>query len=249
MFTNDLFTVKYSCNFFITAIRSQIHTGCGTKGLPNEIKDGHNGYTGGLPYDPEVFCIYVEPLMRVNTKLYERGLITNSSILIHTAIGPSNGLMPFYEYAGVSGVASSLSVIAEEIVEKEKKSGGKGPFTSGARGQTFTTVVTMKDLLDIIPDHIRILQMKTDMQGFDVTAMHSAGEHIKRIDEIFHECYGDNEVVEYKGAPVPNTYQNAKSLLEPFGFESGLSVNHDCNWRRKGVTRLPDRTYVGNFKN
>lgn len=187
--------------------------------------------------------------MRVNTKLYERGLITNSSILIHTAIGPSNGLMPFYEYAGVSGVASSLSVIAEEIVEKEKKSGGKGPFTSGARGQTFTTVVTMKDLLDIIPDHIRILQMKTDMQGFDVTAMHSAGEHIKRIDEIFHECYGDNEVVEYKGAPVPNTYQNAKSLLEPFGFESGLSVNHDCNWRRKGVTRLPDRTYVGNFKN
>jgi hypothetical protein len=31
--------------------------------------------------------------------------------------------MPFYEYAGVSGVASSLSMIADEILEKEKTAG------------------------------------------------------------------------------------------------------------------------------
>lgn len=221
--------------------------GCGMKGSPNEIKSGHNNADGGLPYDPEEFCIYVEPLMRVNTALYERGVVTNSSILIHTAIGPTNGLMPFYEYAGVSGVASSLSVIADEIVEKEVKNGSRGPFTAGARGQTFTTVVTLKDLLDIVPDHVRILEMKTDMQGFDVTAIQSAGEDIKRIDEIFHECYGDGEVIEYQGAPIPNTYQAAKALLEPFGFESGKAKKHDCNWRRKGVSRLPGRRYIGNF--
>ncbi|KAL7515953.1 hypothetical protein ACHAWX_001019 [Stephanocyclus meneghinianus] len=221
--------------------------GCGTKGLANEIKSGHNNADGGLPYDPEEFCIYVEPLMRVNTALYERGVITNSSISIHTAIGPTNGLMPFYEYAGVSGVASSLSVVADEIVEREVKNGSRGPFSSGARGQAFTTVVTLKELLDIIPDHIRILQMKTDMQGFDVTAIQSAGEDIKRIDEIFHECYGDGELVEYEGAPIPNTYQAAKALLEPFGFESGKSKKHDCNWRRRGVSRLSGKRYIGNF--
>jgi hypothetical protein len=39
----------------------------------------------------------------------------------------------------------------------------------------------MKDLLNIIPNHIRILELKTAMQGFDVTAMHTAGEDIKGI--------------------------------------------------------------------
>lgn len=234
----ELFSIFFSIS---------IHTGCGTKGTAAEVKGGHNNNDGGLPYDPEVFCIYVEPLMRVNTALIERGQITNSTILIHTAIGPTAGLMPFYEYAGTSGVASSLSMIADELLEKEKAGGGQGPFTAGARGQTFTTVVTMKDLLDIIPDHIRILDMKTDMQGFDVTAMHSAGEQIKRIDEIYHECYGDGEAVEYNGAPIPNTYQEAKLLLEPFGFESGKERKHDCNWRRKGVTRLPGRRYIGKW--
>jgi hypothetical protein len=33
--------------------------------------------------------------------------------------------MPFYEYAGVSGVASSLSMIADEVVEREKRVGAR----------------------------------------------------------------------------------------------------------------------------
>ena len=64
----------------------------------------------------------------------------------------------------------------------------------------------MKDLLDIIPEHVRILALKTDMQGFDVTAIKSAGEDIRRIDEILHECIGDDEELEYDAAPVPNTF-------------------------------------------
>lgn len=210
------------------------------------MKGGHNN-DGGLPYDPEVFCVYVEPLMRVNKGLHERGLITNTSILIHTAVGPEKGLSPFYEYAGVSGVASSLSAINEEIVEREVKGGSNGPFTAGARGQSFTTTVTLKDLLDIIPDRVRILQMKTDMQGFDVAAIRSAGRDIRRVDEIYHECYGDGDIVEYKGAPVDNTFRNAQALLEPLGFEAGNDRRHDCNWRRKGSVRLPGKKYLGRF--
>jgi len=221
--------------------------GCGTKGTKGEIKNGHGGNDGGLPYDPEVFCVMVEPLLRVVTGVHERGQVTNTSIMIHTAVGPSRGLAPFYEYAGVSGVASSLSVINEVLVEREVASGAKGPYSAGARGQTFSTTVTLKDILDIIPDRVRILQMKTDMQGFDVTAIRSAGKDVARIDEIYHECYGDGEINMYEGAPVPNTYQNAKAILEPYGFESGKERAHDCNWRRKGAVRLPGRKYIGNW--
>jgi len=221
--------------------------GCGTKGTKNEIKSGHNN-GGGLAYNSEVFCVYVEPLMRVNTALHERGSITNSSILIHAAVSDSRGLAPFYEYAGVSGVASSLTTVDEKVLADEKEGGSKGPYTSGARGQSWTTVITLKDVLDIIPKHVRILELKTDMQGFDVTAIKSAGEDIQRIDEIYHECYGDDEDEVYTKVPTPNTFSSAKKYLEQFGFEAGNSRKHDCNWRRKGVTRMPGMVYIGNFK-
>ena len=221
--------------------------GCGTKGLKNEITSGHNN-GGGLPYDPEVFCIYVEPLMRVNSALYERGLVTNSSVLIHAAVSDRRGLAPFHEYGGVSGVASSLSVVDENVLQKETESGVKGPYIAGARGQSWTTVITLKDVLDIVPSRVRILQMKTDMQGYDVTAIRSAGEDIVRIDEIFHECYGDGEEEVYTTVPAPNTFREARDHLERFGFEAGASRRHDCNWRRKGATRVPGMVYIGNFK-
>lgn len=220
--------------------------GCGTKGLANEIKSGHNNQ-GGLAYDPEVYCVYIEPLMRVNRALHDRGLITNSSILIHAAVSNTHGLAPFYEYAGESGVASSLTTVDEKMIEREREGGGKGPYTSGSRGQSWTTIITLKDVLSIIPEHIRILQMKTDMQGFDVTAIKSAGDDIVRIDEIFHECFGDGEDEVYTKVPTPNTFREARDHLEKFGFEPGNSRKHDCNWRRRGVIRVPGMLYIGNF--
>lgn len=220
--------------------------GCGTKGTKHEITSGHNN-KGGLEYNSEVFCIYVEQLMRVNAALYERGLITDSSILIHAAVSNFRGLAPFYEYAGVSGVASSLMTVNEEVVADEEKRGGQGPYTSGERGQSWTTVITLKDVLDIIPKHVRIIELKTDMQGFDVTAIKSAGEDIKRIDEIFHECYGDSEQEIYNTVPTPNMFSAAREHLVPLGFEAGTSRSHDCNWRRTGVARVPNMVYIGNF--
>ena len=103
-------------------------------------------------------------------------------------------------------------------------------------------------MLDIIPKHVRILELKTDMQGFDVTAIKSAGEDIQRIDEIYHECYGDDKDAVFTKVPTQNTFSSAKKYLEQFGFEAGNSHKHDCNWRRKGVTRMPGMVYIGNFK-
>ena len=64
--------------------------------------------------------MYIEPLMRVNRALHDRGLITNSSILIHAAVSNTHGLAPFYEYAGESGVASSLTTVDEKMIAREK---------------------------------------------------------------------------------------------------------------------------------
>ena len=44
-------------------------------------------------------------------------------------------------------------------------------------------------LLDAIPDHIQILQLHTDMQGYDFLAIKSAGLSIRRIPKLQTEVH------------------------------------------------------------
>ena len=202
-----------------------------------------------LVHDQRFFCIYVEPLARVNHRLYESGKITNMSLLIHGAVSDQPGLAPFYEYAGVSGVASSLSQVTEQTAKKEE--GKRGPYVHGKGvGLSATAVLTLKHILDAIPKHLRILQMKTDMQGHDFRAIRSAGDALRRIDEIYNECTGEGYDVIYQNED--NRYTDMAPYMQALGFESGKSRSHDCNWRRvdgngRAPERIPGAPYIGKF--
>jgi len=213
--------------------------GCG---VGKGTMSGHE-HTGGEDYDPTVFCIYVEPLTRVTKALVERNLITNSSLLVHAAVSLYPGLLPFYEYAGVSGVASSLSPVREHTKTRE----GNAPYTVGAGQVSAVPVITLKHILDAIPSSIRILQLKTDMQGHDFRALRSAGSSLRRIDEILHECTGAGQDKIYENED--NSYEDVLGYMTSHGFESGAQKSHDCNWRRldddgNPVQRVPGHVYI-----
>jgi hypothetical protein len=60
-----------------------------------------------MKYDPEVFCIVVEPLFRVHKALRQRGYANNQTHLIVAAVSGRPGVASFFEYAGTSCVFGS----------------------------------------------------------------------------------------------------------------------------------------------
>ena len=73
----------------------------------------------------------------------------------------------------------------------------------------FVPVLTLKDLLDVIPIDIEITFLKTDMQGSDFAALKSAGNSLRRVERIQSEVYC-NGAITYAGA------QNDYFLFENF---------------------------------
>jgi hypothetical protein len=61
--------------------------------------------------------------------------------------------------AGTYGAASSLSP-----VNSNSEVAKTAPFTVGARGVSAVPVITLQMLLAAIPPHLRIVNLKTDMQ-------------------------------------------------------------------------------------
>eukprot|EP00467_Chlorarachnion_reptans_P019671 CAMPEP_0114534414 /NCGR_PEP_ID=MMETSP0109-20121206/27826_1 /TAXON_ID=29199 /ORGANISM="Chlorarachnion reptans, Strain CCCM449" /LENGTH=353 /DNA_ID=CAMNT_0001717823 /DNA_START=30 /DNA_END=1091 /DNA_ORIENTATION=+ len=191
----------------------------------------------GLRYDPEIFCLHVEPLMRVHEALRKRGFDNNSTFLVHAAVSNVTGLAPFYEYAGKYGAASSLSKATPKTIAADKN----GPFTTGARGVSPTVVITLENLLDSIPKDIRILRLKTDMQGYDFTALQSAGEKLRRVESIYNECVPIGEENTYEN--IDNRLETWEATMDKLGFrlyrgDSNL-VDHDCYWVLKNSPLQP----------
>jgi len=209
--------------------------GCGTK---------------AFPYDPEVFCIYIDPLFRVNKQIRESELFNNATFMLLSAVSDVAGVAAFNEYAGTYGAASSLSPVSKDYIEKQDKlgNGKSAPYVNGARGQTAVTVLPLWSILLAVPPGIRILQIKTDMQGYDFKALNSGGELLKRVDEIYNECQGDGEDDIY--ANVNNRFSTWLPTMVKLGFASGDEKQHDCNWYRvdeDGTTprRVPGKPYEG----
>jgi hypothetical protein len=56
-------------------------------------------------------------------------------------------------------------------------------------GMEYVTIMPMDMLLNSIPEHIDIVWLKTDMQGFDLEAIKSAGRALLRVSKLSTEVY------------------------------------------------------------
>ena len=56
------------------------------------------------------------------------------------------------------------------------------------------------------------------MQGYDFLGLKSAGSQLRRVDEIWNECYGANEEDIYAG--VNNRFTDWNPYMEAMGFKN-----------------------------
>ena len=85
----------------------------------------------------------------------------------------------FREY-NLLGVSSSLAQPAHE-----------DEYWSRERSNSIVPVLTLKDIIESIPQSVKIQYIKMDLQGFDYDAIYSAGMAIQRVDFIMcdHEVW------------------------------------------------------------
>lgn len=173
----------------------------------------------------------MDPLLDVHTLLKKNGKFNNNStISILAAVSNQTGIMPFFNYAR-QGVASSLAPARKETIAKEVY--GTGAYTTHT-SVSLVPVIMLRDILDAIPPHVRILQLKTDMQGFDFTAIVAAGTALRRVERIYNECLGPTEEAIYEN--VDNSFLSYERRMLDLGFSivgyRQRNPKHDCTWVR-----------------
>jgi FkbM family methyltransferase len=109
------------------------------------------------------------------------------------------------------GASSSLSKSVNKFVSRSKD-------PHGARKYTITVpVLSLRGVLEAVPDSVDIWFLKTDMQGYDFMALHGAGDALKRVRFMKTEVWIHNEQF-YED--VNNDFCNDfLPLLVPLGFE------------------------------
>lgn len=123
--------------------------------------------------------ILVDPLPSVAAYLRQQ-FGTPHVLVYEAAISNFSGTAVFHEY-NLKGMSSSLST----------------PTESASWNQNSTSITvqvhTLKELLDAIPSNLAISFLKTDMQGYDFTAIKSAGNELKRVKRIMSEVFQDGK--------------------------------------------------------
>lgn len=123
--------------------------------------------------------ILVDPLPSVAA--YLRQHFGGPHVLVYeAAISNFSGTAVFHEY-NEDGLSSSLSTPSESASWNQNSS------------SITVQVHTLKELLDAIPSNLAISFLKTDMQGYDFTAIKSAGNELKRVKRIMSETFQDGK--------------------------------------------------------
>jgi len=175
--------------------------------------------------------ILVDPLTSVVSYLQQH--VAGPHVLVYqAAISNVSGTAVFHEY-NTGGLSSSLSSPAQKDSWNQVTSG------------TTVQVHTLKELIDAIPSNLHISFLKTDMQGYDCTAIKSAGNELKRVKKIMSETYQDgkptyaNTVNEYNRDWVPYMNKMGFSLdsekcIDAYVHEPNFH-EMDCHWKRSAV--------------
>jgi hypothetical protein len=141
-----------------------------------------------VPKEDDVAVIAVEPMLNTAWAIprHERVFV------ITAAISSSVGFANFFTYM-FSGEASSLSEVKQEDKEKPEAWWARDDHReTDYPPLVFVPVLTLKHLLDAVPPTLDIVLLKTDMQGYDFTAVSAAGDALHRVKQLYSEvnCHG-----------------------------------------------------------
>lgn len=182
------------------------------------------------PMPPEdnssIGVLAVEPILGTAARIVRHERL----YVITCAIADTNRFQMMNLY-NAGGLSSSLAKLSDESVwykrytdvdPRKGFSGRKNPDFKEAEKvhqplRQIVPVFSLETLLNSIPKHIQILELHTDMQGFDLTAIKSAGLSIRRIPKLQTEVYMDTSA--YQG--VANDFEKDwKPYMEKVGYKA-----------------------------
>ena len=141
-----------------------------------------------VPKEDDIAVIAVEPMLPTAWAIPKHERV----YVITAAIAGTAGFANFFSY-NFNGESSSLTEMAQE--DKGKSTGWWAADSLREKGYppvNFVPVLTMRMLLDAIPADLEIILLKTDMQGYDFTAVSTAGDALRRVKQLYSEvnCHG-----------------------------------------------------------
>lgn len=141
-----------------------------------------------MPKEDDIAVIAVEPMLPTAWAIPKHERV----YVVTAAIAGTVGFANFFSY-NFNGESSSLTEMVEE--DKAKSSGWWAADTLREKGYppvNFVPVLTMRMLLEAIPEELEVILLKTDMQGYDFTAVSTAGDALLRVKQLYSEvnCHG-----------------------------------------------------------
>jgi len=141
--------------------------------------------------DPQgtTVCLYFDILNEVVQNLTTRFAGNKNCIVFRLGIANTTGLMRFRRM-GLDSMEESSSLSDPTATQN---------WNSADAGVEYTPVTTMAIILDSIPLNIQVAEILTDVQGYDLMCVKSAGDRIKRTPKLQSEVTvaGGKEL--YKG--------------------------------------------------
>lgn len=105
--------------------------------------------------------------------------------VIYAAVSDKSGVASMTRN-NFNGLSSSLGKVAKEDFWNTDKDRGDGQ-------RIIVPVITLTSLLHAIPSSVKVSLLKTDMQGFDFTAIQAAGSALKdKVSHIINEVWFDD---------------------------------------------------------
>jgi hypothetical protein len=206
-----------------------------------------------MPPDEKTAVVAIEPIPATARAIPPHPLV----FVIIAAISNAAGFANFYTF-NRNGESSSLADLPEDV--KTSTHSSKWWARDALRPADvprvlFVPVLTLSMLLDAVPPHVRVAQLKTDMQGFDFSAVSAAGDALRRAEVVTSEVLCHMELFESNdertGAAVPHIAFNKNAPpnrfdaewvghMERLGYElvhspcAGYPLEGDAVWRQAG---------------
>ena len=159
-----------------------------------------------LPHREKTQVIAIEPM--VGCSLMSRFKDVKELHIVNAAVAANSTLQWMNWYHG-QGESSSLST------PTVRATWNMGPRNN--RGPRVVNVISMKDVLESIPENVELWYLKTDMQGFDFQALVAGADELKRAHYVLTEVWWDN-VQSYGG--VNNDFcRHHFPFMRSMGFE------------------------------
>ena len=142
-----------------------------------------------VPKEEDVAVIAVEPMLDTAARIPKHERV----FVVTAAVSNVAGFASFFAY-NFNGESSSLAQMRDE--DAAAPSGWWAADNLREKGYApvnFVPVLTLRMLLEAIPPELEIILLKTDMQGFDFTAVSAVGSAaLARVRQVYSEvnCHG-----------------------------------------------------------